>query len=62
MENGKIINLALAFIDDIIMSYDFDIHKGYGQSTSNEKALEVLKRTPMTNKISEVHKRISMTN
>jgi hypothetical protein len=30
MENGKIINPALAFIDDIIMSYDFDIHKGYG--------------------------------
>jgi hypothetical protein len=40
----------------------FDIHKGYDQSTSNKKVLEVFKHTSLTNKASEVHKRTPMTN
>jgi hypothetical protein len=46
----------------MLQSYCVDVHKGYSQNISNEKALEVLKRTPMTNKILKVHKRTSMTN
>jgi hypothetical protein len=36
----------------MLQPYSFDIHKGYDQITSNEKASEVLKRTSMTNKAS----------
>jgi hypothetical protein len=46
----------------MLQPYEFDIHKYYDQNTSNEKALEVLKHTPMTNKASEVLKRMPMIN
>jgi hypothetical protein len=32
----------------MLQTYGFDIHKDYGQSTSNKKTSEIFKRTPMT--------------